>query len=45
MEQGQALWYYCPNPSGYYPYVKSCSEPWQHIPADNQLPDDSAPDE
>lgn len=33
IEQGQSFWYYCPNPSGYYPYVKSCSEPWQHIPA------------
>lgn len=24
-------WYYCPKPSGYYPYVQSCSQPWVSV--------------
>lgn len=24
-------WYYCPNPAGYYPYVPSCTQPWQPV--------------
>jgi hypothetical protein len=24
----QNLWYYCSNPSGYYPYVKTCVDLW-----------------
>jgi len=26
--QPQAMWYYCPNPAGYYPYVPNCSQQW-----------------
>lgn len=26
-------WYYCSNPDGYYPYVKSCSTDWQRVPS------------
>jgi len=26
-------WYYCQNPQGYYPYVKSCAGGWQRVPA------------
>ena len=26
-------WYYCANPSGYYPYVAQCSVGWQRVPA------------
>jgi hypothetical protein len=26
-------WYYCANPSGYYPYVPNCSVQWQAVPA------------
>jgi hypothetical protein len=26
-------WYYCRNPEGYYPYVKSCSTDWQRVPS------------
>jgi hypothetical protein len=26
-------WYYCNNPPGYYPYVRSCAMPWQAVPA------------
>lgn len=29
---GPGYWYYCPNPPGYYPYVQSCSTPWQPVP-------------
>jgi hypothetical protein len=25
-------WYWCPNPAGYYPYVATCSVPWQPVP-------------
>jgi hypothetical protein len=28
-----ATWYYCDNPQGYYPYVRSCNQPWQSVPA------------
>ena len=24
-------WYYCSNPSGYYPYVKQCPGGWQRV--------------
>ena len=26
-------WYYCQNPAGYYPYVKTCANGWQRVPA------------
>ena len=31
--QSQQLWYYCPSAAGYYPYVRSCPEGWQRVPA------------
>jgi hypothetical protein len=30
---GAAMWYYCPFPPGYYPYVGQCQYPWQPVPA------------
>jgi len=24
-------WYYCDNPSGYYPYVKECPQGWRQV--------------
>lgn len=27
------FWYYCRNPAGYYPYVPSCTTPWEAVPA------------
>jgi hypothetical protein len=27
------IWYYCEDPSGYYPYVRSCNREWQAVPA------------
>ena len=29
----QQTWYYCANPSGYYPYVPQCGTAWQAMPA------------
>jgi hypothetical protein len=26
-------WYYCRKPEGYYPYVRSCPNGWQRVPA------------
>ena len=26
-----SYWYYCPNPQGYYPYVKECSKGWMKV--------------
>jgi hypothetical protein len=26
-------WYYCSDPSGYYPYVAQCNTGWQAVPA------------
>lgn len=26
-------WFYCHNPDGYYPYVKTCSGEWQRVPS------------
>lgn len=26
-----ALWYFCSNPQGYYPYVKQCSTSWRTV--------------
>jgi hypothetical protein len=27
------VWYYCEDPAGYYPYVRSCNGAWQEVPA------------
>ncbi len=32
----QGTWYYCDNPSGYYPYVQQCSVGWRQVPAQPQ---------
>jgi hypothetical protein len=26
-------WYYCSDPTGYYPYVTQCNTGWQAVPA------------
>jgi hypothetical protein len=28
-----AMWYYCDNPAGYYPYVQTCPTPFRAVPA------------
>jgi hypothetical protein len=30
------VWYYCPNPQGYYPYIAQCYSGWQAVPATPQ---------
>ena len=30
-QQGEAFWYYCDSPSGYYPYVQNCPAGWQRV--------------
>jgi hypothetical protein len=30
---GGGSWYHCSNPEGYYPYVKSCKNGWEQVPA------------
>ena len=30
-QQHPYYWYYCPNPQGYYPYVKSCPGGWMKV--------------
>ncbi len=27
----EGYWYYCPNPAGYYPYVKKCPTGWLKV--------------
>lgn len=27
----QQYWYYCPDPQGYYPYVKTCPKGWKQV--------------
>lgn len=29
--QPPALWYYCPSPAGYYPYVQNCAQQWVSV--------------
>jgi hypothetical protein len=36
----QSYWYYCPNPPGYYPYVKKCPNGWMKV-----IPSPVPPDE
>ncbi|MBV8633601.1 MAG: hypothetical protein JO002_03860 [Burkholderiaceae bacterium] len=30
--QPATSWYYCKNPEGYFPYVKTCPSGWQEVP-------------
>ena len=44
---GGYSWYYCSNPAGYYPYVKSCRGPWRAVaptPDASQQGYDQGPD-
>jgi hypothetical protein len=36
--QPAQVWYYCPNPAGYYPYVSSCSQQWVTVDPSNVPP-------
>lgn len=37
------VWYYCDQPSGYYPYVKVCNHDWQRLPVMPPPPGSGAP--
>jgi hypothetical protein len=43
---GGGSWYHCSNPEGYYPYVKSCKDGWEQVPAnpDSMQGPDNGPD-
>lgn len=38
LEQKEAYWYYCQDPQGYYPYVKSCPGGWMRVVPDTTPP-------
>jgi hypothetical protein len=37
-QQESGYWYYCQNPEGYYPYVKSCPGGWMKVVPDTVPP-------
>ena len=39
-----SYWYYCPNPAGYYPYIKECPAGWLTVvPPTNSSPSTPTP--
>jgi hypothetical protein len=36
--QPQYYWYYCPNPSGYYPYIQQCPSQWLTVVPPSSTP-------
>jgi hypothetical protein len=32
----QSFWYFCPSSNAFYPYVKSCADHWEAVPATPQ---------
>ena len=30
---GEGVWYHCSSPEGYYPYIQSCKNGWEQVPA------------
>jgi hypothetical protein len=38
VEKEPYYWYYCPDPSGYYPHVQSCRKPWLRVVPENSPP-------
>jgi len=37
-QQESNYWYYCQNPQGYYPYIKSCPGGWMKVVPDTVPP-------
>ena len=37
-QQESSYWYYCQNPQGYYPYIKSCPGGWMKVVPDTVPP-------
>jgi hypothetical protein len=42
-ETPPVFWYYCDQPDGFYPYVKSCSRDWSTIPISAPPPGSAVP--
>ncbi|HSB72197.1 MAG TPA: hypothetical protein VLT62_22955 [Candidatus Methylomirabilis sp.] len=42
-EQQPTYWYYCPNPAGYYPYVKQCPPGWLTVVPSTTPPPSASP--
>jgi hypothetical protein len=40
--QSDDSWYYCSDPEGYYPYVKSCNGDWKRVPIQPQAGGDDS---
>jgi hypothetical protein len=40
----QQAWYYCPDPQGYYPYVKQCPKGWNKVTPTPPPPEPEAPE-
>lgn len=38
-QEDSGYWYYCDNPSGYYPYIKSCPGGWMKVVPETVPPD------
>ena len=32
------LWYYCPKPAGYYPYIQNCAQQWVPVDPNSVVP-------
>lgn len=41
--QPATSWYYCHDPEGYFPYVKTCASGWQTVPIQPVEPAPAAP--
>jgi len=37
-QQEENYWYYCPNPQGYYPYIRNCDSGWMKVVPDATPP-------
>jgi hypothetical protein len=37
-QQEENYWYYCPDPQGYYPYIRNCESGWMKVVPDATPP-------
>jgi hypothetical protein len=37
-QQEDSYWYYCPDPAGYYPYIRDCEAGWMKVVPDATPP-------
>jgi len=37
-QQEEKYWYYCPDPQGYYPYIRNCESGWMKVVPDATPP-------